>query len=41
MEYHVMNVIYICWKFQYDLIFIYEAMCLFLYTLISVVKCML
>ena len=24
MEYHVMNVIYICWKFQNDLTFIYE-----------------
>ena len=26
MEYHVMNVIYICWKFWNDLIFIYEDM---------------
>ena len=24
MEYHVTNVIYICWKFQNDLTFIYE-----------------
>ena len=26
MEYHVINVIYICWKFQNDLTFIYEDM---------------
>ena len=26
MEYHVMNVIYICWNFQNDLINIYEYM---------------
>ena len=26
MEYHVMNVIYICWKFQNDLAVIYKDM---------------
>ena len=26
MEYHVMNVIDICWKFKNDLTFIYEDM---------------
>ena len=31
MEYHAMNVIYICWKFQNDLLFIYEDMGPFIY----------